>query len=215
MRQQNPKFKREPASQRKDALIRATLSLIAERGVGAATVRAIAEHAQVSQGLIRHYFATKEDLIIAAYERHMSEMTAATDAPLLSAAGSAHLRLAMFVAASLRPPVVDPRSVALWAAFLSRVRLDDGMRGTHERTYFEFRDRLQALISAALSEAGRPAVSLQLQRLAIACNAVIDGLWLEGGALPDAFDADELVQIGLQSVGAILDLELSDFEDKA
>ena len=37
--------------------------------------------------------------------------------------------------------------------------------------------------------------------MAIACNAVIDGLWLEGGTLPDAFGPDELVQIGIRSSG--------------
>lgn len=211
----DPKFRREPAARRKDALIQATLSLIAERGIGAATVRAIAEHARVTQGLIRHYFSTKEDLISAAYERHMSEMTEATCAPLLSAAGSARMRLALFVASSLRPPVVDSRSVALWAGFLSRVRLDERMRTTHERTYHQFRDRLEVLIDAALQEAGRNADATRLRRLAIACNAVIDGLWLEGGALPGAFDPDELEQIGLRSVGAILDLELAKLGEPA
>ena len=60
------KFRREPAEQRKDDLIQATLSLIAEQGVRAATVRAIAKRADVTQGLIRHYFSTKHDLILAA-----------------------------------------------------------------------------------------------------------------------------------------------------
>ena len=49
------KFRREPAEQRKDDLIQATLSLIAEQGVRAATVRAIAKRADVTQGLIRHH----------------------------------------------------------------------------------------------------------------------------------------------------------------
>lgn len=38
---------------------------------------------------------------------------------------------------------------------------------------------------------------------AIACNAVIDGLWLEGSALPQDFAPGELERIGLASVGAI------------
>ena len=209
MRGHDPKFRREPASQRKDAMIRATLSLIAEEGIAAATVRAIAEQADVSQGLIRHYFLTKEDLISAAYERHMSEMTQATCAPIEAKSGSAGQRLALFVTSSLRPPVVDAQSVALWAAFLSRVRNDQRIRSTHERTYREFRDRLEALIGDALSENNTPAGPRRLRQLAIACNAVIDGLWLEGGALPNAFASEELEQIGLRSVEAITGLDLT------
>ena len=83
------------------------------------------------------------------------------------------------------------------------------MQDTHAATYAEFRDHLQGLIVAALGEAGRMAPPATLRRHAIACNAVIDGLWLEGGMLPDAFDADELAQIGLASVGAMLDLPLT------
>lgn len=206
----NAKFKRESASQRKDALIRATLSLIADRGVGAATVRAIAEHANVTQGLIRHYFSTKEDLIIAAYERHMGDLTEATHEPLQSSADSCpSARLAVFVMTGLRPPVIDPGSVALWAGFLSRVRSDERMKAAHQRTYFDFRDRLELLIGEALADDGRPADPAERRQLAIACNAVIDGLWLEGGALPGAFDPDELEQIALRSVGAIIGLDLT------
>lgn len=206
----NAKFRREPASLRKDALIRATLSLIAEKGVSAATVRAIAEHAKVTQGLIRHYFLTKEDLIIAAYERHMSDLTEATHEPLLLAADAPpRVRLSVFVSNGLRPPVIDPRSVALWAGFLSRVRSDERMRAAHQRTYLDFRDRLERLIGEALENEGRPVSTAEKRRLAIACNAVIDGLWLEGGALPGSFDSDELEQIGLRSVGAIIGLDLA------
>ena len=43
---------------------------------------------------------------------------------------------------------------------------------------------------------------------AIACNAVLDGLWLEGGVLPEAFAENELTAIGVASVGAILGIPL-------
>ena len=67
------KFKRESAEARKEALILATLELVAENGVRGATVRGIAQRADVTQGLIRHYFSSKEELIIAAYEHHMNQ----------------------------------------------------------------------------------------------------------------------------------------------
>jgi hypothetical protein len=37
---------------------------------------------------------------------------------------------------------------------------------------------------------------------------VIDGLWLEGSALPHVFAEGELVRIGLTSVGAIVGADL-------
>ena len=196
------KFKRESAEARKEALIAAALDLVAEQGVRGATVRGIAERANVTQGLIRHYFSSKEELISAAYEYHMNALTDQTAASAVD--GSPAQRLARFVTASLTPPVVDPRAVALWAGFLNKVQQDPEMREIHKRTYVYFRDHLEALIAAALADAGRPASPARLRHLGTAANAVIDGLWLEGGALPDAFADGELAQIGLEAVGAIV-----------
>ncbi|WP_104016909.1 TetR/AcrR family transcriptional regulator [Roseovarius nitratireducens] len=206
MDRERRKFERKPAEARKEALILATLDLVAENGVRGATVRGIAKQADVTQGLVRHYFSTKEELISAAYEYHMNALTDQTAASAKD--GKARSRLARFISATLTPPVVDARSVALWAAFLNKVRHDAGMRAIHERTYVYFRDHLEELIKAALDEAGQSSKSEKLRYLAIAGNAVIDGLWLEGGALPDAFSSGELAQIGLRSVGAIIEIPL-------
>ena len=39
-------------------------------------------------------------------------------------------------------------------------------------------------------------------------EAIIDGLWLEGGLLPKAFAPEEITNIGLNSCEAILGVEL-------
>jgi hypothetical protein len=100
--------------------------------------------------------------------------------------------------------VVDAEALGLWAAFIHKLRIDPQIRLAHEAAYLAYRDRLQLLISAL----PRPADSATLRAQAIACNAVIDGLWLEGSALPEAFEAGEIPRIGLTSVGAILNLDL-------
>ena len=67
---------------------------------------------------------------------------------------------------------------------------------------------MEGLICDALDEAGIVSTALDVRRMAIASNAVIDGLWMEGGALPDAFEPAELSRIGLNSVGAIIGIDL-------
>lgn len=199
------KFRREGEEVRREALISASLSLASRGGAEALTVRAIAEQAGVTQGLIRHYFHSKEDLTRAAYAALMDRMIRTSDTLLAEAPAEPRARLASFVSASLRPPVMDTEELVLWAAFLHRLRADPEMRTVHETRYLAFRDRLQMLIAAALP-AGTPPQTLRAR--AIACNAVIDGLWLEGSALPEAFGPDEILTIGLTSVGAIVGLDL-------
>ena len=141
-------YRRESEERRRDDLIAAALQLVAEGGPQSATVRAIATRAGVTPGLIRHYFQTKEELTRAAYRRMMDDMTAQSAAVLaVDGPGDPLARLAAFVAASLRPPVIDPVTVGLWAGFLHDVQRDPAMREVHSATYLGFRDMLQALIA--------------------------------------------------------------------
>ncbi len=197
-------YRRESEERRRDDLIAAALDLVAEGGIPGATVRAIADRAGVTPGLIRHYFTSKEDLTRVAYHRLMERMNSDSAAVLQGGPEDATARLANFVVASVSPPVVDPVAVGLWAAFVHDVRRDAAMRDIHTATYLAFRDMLQGLI-AALPHARTPA---QLRRDAIACNGVIDGLWLEGSILPEAFALGEIPAIALTSVGAILNVDL-------
>lgn len=198
-------YRREGEDIRREALIAAALDLVAEGGPKAATVRAIADRAGVTAGLIRHYFTSKEDLTREAYRRLMERMTDDNAAVLVTAPADPTARLAAFVATSLRPPVTDPVAVGLWAGFLHSVLRDPAMREVHAATYLAYRDLLQSLI-AALPRAAEPD---QLRADAIACNAVIDGLWLEGSVLASSFLPGELERIGLASVGAILGVDLA------
>lgn len=197
------KFHREGEARRREALVAAALELVAESGPQAATVRAIAERADVTPGLIRHYFATKDDLTRAAFRALMDRIVTESEA-LIDPDRSPEERLAAFVAGSLVYPVVDPEALTLWAGFIHLIRRDAAMRQVHEATYLGYRNRLEGMI-ADLARTNDPTV---LRGQAIACNAVIDGLWLEGSALPHGFAPGQLPRIGLTSVGAILGVDL-------
>jgi TetR/AcrR family transcriptional regulator, transcriptional repressor of bet genes len=197
-------YRRESEETRRADLVAATQGLVAEGGPEAATVRAIAARAGVTAGLIRHYFQTKDELIRAAYRSLMDDMTAKGSDALEGVGASPEERLAAFVAASLRPPVLDIGAVVLWAGYMHKVRSDAELLAVHEAAYTSYRDILQGLIAALPRQADAP----QLRGEAIACNAVIEGLWLEGSILAHGFAPGEVVTLGLRSVGAILGVDL-------
>ncbi len=197
-------YRREAEDKRRESLIAAALELVAEGGARAATVRAIADRAGVTPGLIRHYFSSKDDLTREAYRWLMNQMIEASVSAMSNSALDPLARLASFVASSLRPPVIDPVAVALWAGFIQEVRRDPSMREVHAATYLGFRDQLESLIA----DLPRTVSSEKLRMDAIACNAVIDGLWLEGSMLSDSFAPRELERIGLTSVGLLLGVDL-------
>jgi len=202
------KFRREGEERRRQDLIEATLECVAERGLQGATVRAIALRAGVTAGLIRHYFPGKEELLQAAYATIMGRMTEQSKAALAKVAQEPRRRLAAFVEASLEPPVIDARVFSQWASFIGRASSDPALAAAHRVGYLGFRDEVEALVEEVLTATGRDSPKAELRRYAIAINAIIDGLWIEGCLAGDFFEPLELAEIGIGSVEEMLGLEL-------
>jgi TetR/AcrR family transcriptional repressor of bet genes len=201
-------FRREGEDKRREDLIAATLECVAERGLAGATVREIALRADVTAGLIRYYFPTKDDLIGAAYRAVMNRMTVQASDALQNAADDPRSRLQAFVTANLGAPIMDPHNLSLWAGFIALVHADPAMASAHRDGYLGFRDELEILIREALRAAGNPAERIHTRRHAIAINAIIDGLWLEGCLAGDIFEDGELAETGVAAIEAVLGISL-------
>jgi AcrR family transcriptional regulator len=206
---QRKPFRHAGEEARRAALIAAALDCMAEGGLPAATVRAIADRAGVTQGLIRHYFPSKDDLLAAAYQVLMDRLTGEAEAALAAAPADPVARLGAFVRAVFGPEATDARLLAAWAGFVGALHRSPELRAIHEGNYLGFRTRLERLVAAALAARGRAAAPDAVRRHAIAINAVLDGLWLEGGLLPEAFGPGELAGLGLAATAAILELDLA------
>jgi AcrR family transcriptional regulator len=195
------RFTRELPEVRRAEMMRAAAACLAEDGVGAATVRAVAARAGVTPGLIRHHFGGIDGLIAATY-RHVGEtVSEAIEAALADAPGDSREKLSAFVRASFAPPLLDGDLLATWLAFWGRVRRDPEIRAIHGEIYAAYRARLAAMLSAAVADADR---SIDAERSALALTALLDGLWLELCLDPSSFSADEAVRIVEAFVDALL-----------
>jgi TetR/AcrR family transcriptional regulator, transcriptional repressor of bet genes len=215
-------FQRQPEDVRRRELIDAALECIAELGLQGATVREVALRAGVTPGLIRRYFATKENLIVAAYRKLSDAMAEAVDDAV--GEGSPELRLARFIRASLTPPVVDQKTLSLWAAFISAVHNDPAIDAVHAEGYANYRARIETLIGEIRAgPQGLPKPNVQAMETAhkrathgasVAINALLDGLWLELSLSPDAFAAIDVVALAQQSAAAILGISMDKFTEQ-
>jgi len=61
-------------------LVASAMLLFAENGYASTSIRMIAKHADVSTGLLYHYFASKEELMTAVFENCMAIITEGIDA---------------------------------------------------------------------------------------------------------------------------------------
>ena len=196
------------ADARRAELIEATLATIADEGLHAATLRRVAERAGVSNGLIRHHFSGKQQMILAAYAEVIDRMTLPGRAALARRDLAPIPRLAGFIRASLDPGVTEPRLFSIWAAFVALVHLDPEFESAHRAGYLDYQAGFEPLLRAALTEAGHLADLPNVPKLVMQINALIDGLWVEGSLLGPDFAEGTLIELALDGAGRILNIEL-------
>lgn len=198
-------FQRAGEAERRKDLIAATLDSISDYGLEGATVRDIAARAGVTGGLIRHYFAGKDEMVQAAYREMLSGMTGTAVDAMAEAGDDPRRRLHDFIVANVSPPIADPKALSLWAAFIGRVRSDEELARIHRENYLIFIGILEGLIQAVLTaHQQQKAVFNEVRQLAVAINGLIDGLWLENSLASDLFDEGSLSDIALDAVEAML-----------
>ncbi len=179
---------RDNTPDRRRELIDATLSIIAERGFAETTVARICDAAGVSRGLVSHYFAGKDALLLEAYRQLSEELAAETAKAMRERNGDPPSRLRALVEVSFRPPVFEANKIAAWLAFWSAARGSAALNALNRELYRAYRASVTRLMAEAARARG---AALDAHRAATALTALIDGLWLELVLDPEAFGADQ------------------------
>lgn len=69
-----PKTHPEINKFRRDSLVAATLRVVATEGIENTTIAKICEAAGVSRGLANHYFQSKEELLLIAFQKLLDDL---------------------------------------------------------------------------------------------------------------------------------------------
>ena len=153
---------------RREALVRATITEIAETGATDITVARIAKRAGMSPALAHHYFGSKDRMLLAAM-RHVLSVYGAEARGALAMAGGPRARLEAIVRASFTPSNFRDEVVAAWLNFYARAHRDADAR----RLLHIYHARLRSNLLHAL----RPLTDAP-GPLAEGIAAMIDGLYV-------------------------------------
>jgi AcrR family transcriptional regulator len=174
------------------SLVEATLESLAEKGLGAVSMRDVAARAGVSPGLVRHHFGGFSNLLNEAYRFATQRVEAALESAVSAAGPDPQARMDAFLIASFAPSIADRELLAAWLAFWGLVRSDAGAAGIHAETYTAYRVRIEGLLAAL---AGAHGTEVDARAGAIGLTAMLDGLWLELCLDPSTFSASEAAMI--------------------
>lgn len=179
---------RQEQSVRRRALIEAALESLAEKGLGAVSVRDVAARAGVSPGLLRHHFGGFNNLLNEAYRYATARVDAALDTAIAAAGEEPQARMDAFLIASFAPSIADRDLLSAWLGFWGLVRSDAAAAGVHAETYAAYRARIAGLLEDLARARG---TTIDSRQGALGLSAMLDGLWLELCLDPSTFSASE------------------------
>lgn len=187
------KQQRKPIDERREALIDATIRCLKRGGLEAASVRKISAEAGISVGLINHHFASKEDLIAAAYRVVAVDLLESTWREALAAGEGAREQLSGFFRGSFAVYMRDPGALKTWMAFWTLTEQSPQVKSVHDETYRNYRAHLEDLLTRLCEDPEE--VSFDVRLAAIGLSAILDGLWLELCLNPTTFSPEEGVRL--------------------
>ena len=171
-----------------DDLTDALMRVVVKHGLDAVSIRSVAREAGVSIGTVQYHFATKDDLLLAAYQRVIDQVTARAHslAERPPSAGA-------YVRALLRELLpLDDRSEAelrVALAFTARSVHSPRLTELYTQGYRALVDAVANALRAAV-ERGETAPEVEPRRHATEAVALADGLAWHLLCAPSALAAD-------------------------
>jgi betaine-aldehyde dehydrogenase len=166
---------------RRVQLVEVTIDSLAEVGYVGTTLAEIARRAEVSPGLVAHYFGDKDGLLEAAF-RALARALAARMRARLALARTPRGRVQAVIDTNLAPEEFDKRSGTAWLAFWGQVLHVKGLKRV--QTAYQRR-----MLSNLRNDLRRMIPGEDARSLAAMIAAMIDGVWLRA-ALSEWQEAD-------------------------
>lgn len=189
-----PRFSRDDPEIRRAKLISAAIRCIAEGGMSAFRVERICDEAKVSRGLLNHYFASKNDLLVAVYRTVLYDDLNFQIAHVHggeSGAGAvpAVERLSAILDGMLSPSYFEDGKPTVWLALWSEIAVNPTLKAAHRALYRDYRDALESALAEVAAER-----RIAVDAVAMARNliALVDGLSLERALDPEAIGLPDI-----------------------
>jgi betaine-aldehyde dehydrogenase len=166
---------------RRVQLVEVTIDSLAEAGYVGTTLAEIARRADVSPGLVAHYFGDKDGLLEAAF-RTLARTLAVRVQARLALARTPRGRVQAVIDINLAPEEFNKRTGTAWLAFWGQVLHVEGLKRV--QTAYQRR-----MLSNLRNDLRRMIPGEDARSLAAMIAAMIDGVWLRA-ALSEWREAD-------------------------
>jgi AcrR family transcriptional regulator len=195
---------------RREQIIEAAIAVIDEQGIQRLSLSEIEKKTGLARGQLMYYYRSKEDILLAVFDRLLQMMRARFEAgdgnangdgdscPAAACHDSATVweRLEKLLTILLIQPPIFPAFHSLQYTFLSQIRHREDFRQRLANLYGMWRVRMaEGMRAQSPLTAVAPGVSPQ--SIATLIQAILHGLAVQRAADPNAYDADEMLRLVL------------------
>jgi AcrR family transcriptional regulator len=174
---------------RREEILTAALAVMLEKGIGATTVRDVAERMGTSSGLVHHYFASMDDLLAAAFDLAASRDLEETRTAM-AAAGDPVRHLRVFFATYTRSE--QDWAFQLWLDAWAESARRPALRATSLRLNTAWQHLVAAAIETGVEEGSMRQADPEGSAWRIL--SLLDGLALQTVVHRVVLDPDQVVR---------------------
>jgi AcrR family transcriptional regulator len=189
-------------SVRREQIVEAAVAVITERGLQRFSLSEIETRAGMSRGQLMYYFASKEEILLAVFDRLLVLMYAKIGQPEANDNGSLLTNLERLFRRVLSQPPISPEFNTLQYTFLAQIGHRADFRERLARLYEEWRTALATDLEKTLSDG--PGRRVTSRALASMIQAIFQGLAIQRAADPAAYDSEEMVKLCVDIVSRYL-----------
>ena len=184
---------------RRAQLIDATLQSIDQSGLSGTTLATVAQHANISTGIVSHYFGGKDGLLEATMRHILRDLWEATMRRRTAARDEPRARLRAIVAANFDVSQVNTPVMKTWLAFWAESMHQPALRRLQRVNTRRLYSNLCAEFEKILPRAAS-------RRAASGLAAMIDGLWLRGTLTGEPFDTKAALRVANEYIDLMLEM---------
>jgi AcrR family transcriptional regulator/ribosomal protein S18 acetylase RimI-like enzyme len=189
-------------TERRNLLIDATITAIAEFGLSKLTLAKISSIAGLTAGTVNFHFDSKESLLLETLNFVSQEFDRGVATALKAAGPDPSKKLAAIIDASLDPEITEHRKMAVWHAFDSESRGREDyqrIRGNLDKQNFKL---ILSLCEQIINDANKQS-EINARAIANAISGITDEVWREILFANESYDRDDARRVCLSFLASI------------
>jgi AcrR family transcriptional regulator len=190
---------------RREQIVEAAVAIITEQGLQNLSLSEIENRAGMSRGQLTYYYPTKEDILLAVFDRLLLLTYQRIGQPQGQdcAEASGWDWVCHLLERLLSQAPANTQFGCLQYTFLSQIGHREDFRQRLATLYEEWRSHMSQGLASDLAER-RPARQVSPRALATLVQALLHGLAMQRAADPNAFDNEEMLDLCLDLLGTYL-----------